>query len=103
MAQVVFDEIVIARLDGIDASIDALNEQKIRVLFGALGIAPAEADFKRMLEWDLILVAVPDRQMAAQLNRLCTYVPNLKFRADADKALFAYEPGKKGRRVWKER
>jgi len=91
------------RLAALDAAARRIDEEKTRTIFEAIGLDLAEADLARILEWPLITVAVPDRQMAVQLNKLSAYIPNLKFIADADSPLFALRQGKKGRRVWKER
>jgi glycerol-3-phosphate dehydrogenase len=87
----------LAQLDNI---IRKVNERRLELLFKALGI-PTN-DLEKVLTWTLVLVAVPDRQMAVQLNKLSAYMSNLKFVVDATKPLFALEQSRKARRTWKE-
>lgn len=103
MSKIIIHDRYYAQLRELDSAIAMLNAKKTRLLFEALGIAPNEKDLALMQEWDLILVAVPDKQMAIQLNKLSAYIPNLKFVVDAGRGLFTLSPGKKSRRVWKER
>ncbi|NUY81739.1 hypothetical protein HUK80_12595 [Flavobacterium sp. MAH-1] len=102
MPKIELPEALSQQLAPLDEAIARLNAQKIKHILDALGIYPKPEDLERLLEWDLITVTVPDKQMAVQLNKLCTYVPNLKFSVDADKALFTVLVGK-GKRVWKGR
>jgi hypothetical protein len=103
MSKVIIDRRYLVELSETDVRIRELNTKKIRLLLEALGACVGEKEFMLMTEWDLILVAVPDRQMAVQLNKLCAYVPNLKFVAEPEKGLFEVMQGKRERRVWKER
>jgi hypothetical protein len=103
MSKVVIDAEYLRQLAALDANIRALNVEKIRVLFTALGIKLTAVDFERLMAWELVLVSVPDKPMAVQLNKLAAYIPNLKFRVDASQPLFTLMQGKKGKRVWKER
>jgi hypothetical protein len=103
MSHVLFDEGVTNRLVALDIAIAKLNQEKVTVLFEALAIRVSAAELAIMQEWDLILVAVPDRAMAIQLNRYVRYVPHVKFIVDAEAELFRISEGTRGRRVWKER
>ena len=103
MAKVVLDTAFYDAIEGLDGIVADVNSRKIQLLFDTLGIPITAGDFAKILEWDIILIMVPDKQMAVQLNKLITYVPNLKFVADAEQELFAVLPGKKAKRVWKDR
>lgn len=103
MSKVIIADRFLDELNVLDAQIRALNDQKIRLLLRALGIKLSSKEMGHMLTWELICVAVPDRQMAVQLNKLSAYVPHLLFVVDPDKELFEFWRGYKGRRVWKER
>lgn len=103
MSKIILDPDCLNRLGELDIAILQLNNEKIRLLFEMLPIDFVAIDLERILGWDLILISVPDRQMAVQLNKLSAYIPNLKFVVDAAQPLFTILPGKKPRRVWKER
>lgn len=103
MAKVIINPNYIARLAELDASIKVLNAEKIRTVFAALELKLNEVDFGRLMAWELVLVTVPDKQMAVQLNKFTAYVPNLKFVVDGTQPLFTLMQGSKARRVWKER
>lgn len=103
MSKVILAPQYLASLAELDQSIYALNKQKTAILFEALKIRVTPQDLAAMLEWELILVAVPDKQMAVQLNKYSAYVPHLKFIVAVDQRLFALSQGIKARRVWKER
>ena len=103
MSKVVLNDSLYATFDELDAVVTDANNRKIALLFDALGIRMAVVDFERVLQWNLILVVVADRQMAVQLNKLVAYVPNLKFVVDKQHDLFSVLQGQKGKRVWKER
>jgi hypothetical protein len=103
MSKVVPEPTYLKQLAQLDAQILELNSQKIELIFELLGICPKDHVLKLMLEWDLILVTVKDKQMAVQLNKLSAYVPNLKFIVEPDAPLFKLYPGENKRRVWKER
>ncbi len=101
--KVIFDVFLLSKLARVDRDIRALNDRKIQLLFKGLDITYTNAEFATMSEWPLILIAVPDKQMAVQLNKMSAYVPNLKFIVDEDAELFEVRRGEKARRVWKER
>lgn len=103
MSKVVIDPTYLAKLSALDASIDKLHIEKLRIIFKVLALKVSPKDFEKLMQWDLILISVLDKQMAVQLNKLSAYMPNLKFVVDADKDLFSIFPGEKPRRVWKER
>lgn len=103
MSKVIIASEYLDQLVGLDAGIRSLNEEKIRLLFELLAIPISPNDFELLIKWELILVTVPDKQMAVQLNKLSAYVPNLKFVVDAEQPTFSLLQGKKPRRVWKER
>jgi hypothetical protein len=93
----------LSQIAELDESIAILNTRKIKLIFKALDIKCSNKDFTRIMEWELVLVTVPDRQMAVQLNKLSAYIPNLKFVVDGDSDLYTLQQGVKGRRVWKGR
>lgn len=103
MSEAILKKETLAHLEAIDADIRALNDEKVRLILRSLDKSLSAADLEKMLGWDLILVPVPDKQMRIQLNRLCSYVPNLKFVINHESAPYTFDQGKKGRRVWKER
>ena len=101
MAKIIIPDEAQQQLLELDDAIRLLNAQKIKILFGVLGIRTPETDFANLLEWSLILITVPDKQMAVQLNKLSAYVPNLKFVVDVEREIFSIRPGKGSRRIWK--
>lgn len=103
MSRVIIDAEHLRQLAALDADIRVLNVEKIRLLFTALEIKLTAVDFERLMAWELILVTVPDKQMAVQLNKLAAYIPNLKFVVDGTQPLFTLMQGNKSKRVWKER
>ncbi|WP_291130600.1 hypothetical protein [Flavobacterium sp. UBA7682] len=103
MSKVIIDPEYLKQLAALDADIRALNAEKIKLLFTALDISLTAVDFEKLMAWEIILVTVPDRQMAVQLNKLAAYLPNLKFTVDETQPIFKLMQGSKTRRVWKER
>lgn len=103
MSKIVINSRYLLQMSEIDVAIEKLNNAKLKLLFQAIGFKLSADDFEKLLVWDLILVCVPDKQMAVQLNKLSAYMPNLKFVVSPDAALFELRPGDKKRRVWKER
>ncbi len=91
------------QLAELDASIETLNTAKLKVLFAALGIAVSKDEFGELLGWRLIKVSVPDRQMAIQLNKLSSYLPQLKFVIDPESELFTLRQGDFDRSTRKRR
>lgn len=98
-----FDVFFLSKLAQLDREIRALNDRKIQLLFKGLGITYTNEEFAEMSTWPLILITVPDKQLAVQMNKMSAYVPNLKFVVDSDETLFEVRRGEKSRRVWKER
>ncbi|WP_291132419.1 hypothetical protein [Flavobacterium sp. UBA7682] len=88
MSTVIIDPEYLKQLAALDADIRALNVEKIKLLFTMLDISLTDADFERLMAWELVIVTVPDKQMAVQLNKLAAYIPNLKFTVDATQPLF---------------
>ena len=103
MTKIIIKQNYLDELAAFDVAIQELNEQKIKLLFKLLKIKPKPDDLVKILDWELILVTVKDKQMAVQLNKLSAYIPNLKFVVREDEYLFTLLPGDKKRRVWKER
>lgn len=103
MAKIIVPPSYLDALVALDVAIADLNEQKIRLLFEMLGIELTDADWEKMMVWELIMITVLDKQMAVQLNQLSAYVPRLKFVVQTDCVLFTLLQGDKKRRVWKER
>ncbi|MGF1555598.1 hypothetical protein [Paucihalobacter sp.] len=91
------------QLAALDASIETLNREKLKVLFAALGIAVSKDEFDELLGWRLIKVSVPERQMAIQLNKLSSYLPQLKFVIDPESELFTLRQGDYDRSTRKRR
>ncbi|RKS03579.1 hypothetical protein [Flavobacterium sp. 102] len=103
MSTVIIDPEYLKQLAALDADIRALNAEKIKLLFTALDISLTAVDFEKLMGWELLLVTVPDKQMAVQLNKHAAYIPNLKFTVDETQPIFTLMQGSKTRRVWKER
>ena len=103
MAKVELSASLYAKMQELDGVVAAANNQKIVLLLDALGIQLSAAELALLLEWELILIVVADRQMAVQFNKLVAYVPNLKFVVAAEHDLFTVLQGRKGKRVWKAR
>ena len=90
-------------LAALDEAIHELNNRKIKLLFEILEIKFSASELEKIMDWELILLTVQDKQMAVQLNKLSAYIPNLKFVVREDELLFTLFQGDKKRRVWKER
>lgn len=58
-----------AQLAAIDTQINLLNDQKITMLFKSLGLLDREDVPKNFLEWETILVVVPNRTVSQQLRQ----------------------------------
>jgi len=88
-------------LDGfgvVDAEMRVLHERKIRLFFELLGIQPSASDWECIKVWSCIVVTVPDRKMAGQLNNLMFNVPGIRFILRIDYPVFTLLPGdKKGK------
>lgn len=103
MAKIIIASKFLNQLSELDHKIAMLNTAKIQLIFELLALDVTSEDFDKMKHWDLILISVMDKQMAVQLNKLSAYIPNLKFVVEPEMDLFSVYPGKKSRRVWKER
>ncbi|HEX9980873.1 MAG TPA: hypothetical protein VGB50_09955 [Flavobacterium sp.] len=103
MSTVILKEEFHLQLGELNTAITALNTRKIKLILKTLGIMPEAKDLELMLDWELIVVTVLDKQMAVQLNKISSYIPNLKFVVDDGHLLFTMLQSEKGRRVWKER
>ena len=103
MSKAIIPHYYLDELATLDEAIRELNDRKIKLLFEILEIKFRASDLKKILDWELILITVQDKQMAVQLNKLSAYIPNLKFVVREDEFLFTLLQGDKKRRVWKER
>ena len=77
MAKVIIDPNYLTQLAALDAEIRVLNVEKIKLLFKVLDISLTTVDFEKLMGWELVLVTVPDKQMAVQLNKLAPIYPTL--------------------------
>ena len=102
MATVELSDTLYARMQELDGIVADANNQKIVLLLDALCIKLSAADLALLLQWDLILIVVADRQMALQFNKMVAYVPNLKFVVDVEHDLFTILQGRKPKKVRKE-
>ncbi|MEA9415313.1 hypothetical protein [Flavobacterium sp. PL02] len=55
-------------LSVIDKKLNKLNDEKIKLLFNALGLTSREDIPKDYLEWETILIIVPNRQVSHELK-----------------------------------
>ncbi len=101
MATVELSDTLYARMQELDGIVADANNQKIVLLLDALCIKLSAADLALLLQWDLILIVVADRQMALQFNKMVAYVPNLKFVVDVEHDLFTILQGRKPKKVRK--
>ena len=102
MATVELSDTLYAKMQELDGIVADANNQKIVLLLDALCIKLSAADLALLLQWDLILIVVADRQMALQFNKMVAYVPNLKFVVDVEHDLFTILQGRKPKKVRKE-
>jgi hypothetical protein len=63
----------------VDQKIDKLNDQKIIAFFEALGLTEREDIPKNFLEWETILIVVPDRHISHQLKYYKYSIARLSF------------------------
>ena len=101
MATVELSDTLYAKMQELDGIVADANNQKIVLLLDALCIKLSAADLALLLQWDLILIVVADRQMALQFNKMVAYVPNLKFVVDVEHDLFTILQGRKPKKVRK--
>jgi hypothetical protein len=55
-------------LSAIDNKINKLNDEKIKLLFDAMGLDKRKDIPKDYLQWETILIIVPNRQVSHELN-----------------------------------
>lgn len=55
-------------LSVIDKKLNKLNDEKIKLLFNALGLTSREDIPKNYLDWETILIIVPNRQVSHELK-----------------------------------
>lgn len=63
----------------VDQKIDKLNDQKIIAFFEALGLTEREDVPKNFLEWETILIVVPDRHISHELKYYKYSIARLSF------------------------
>ncbi|WP_281234144.1 hypothetical protein [Flavobacterium gelatinilyticum] len=59
---------LLSTIKRIDQKIDKINEQKIVAFFESLGLTEREDVPKNFLNWDTILIVVPDRHISHELK-----------------------------------
>lgn len=70
---------LISTIKRIDQKIDKLNDQKIIAFFEALGLTEREDIPKNFLEWETILIVVPDRHISHELKYYKYSIARLSF------------------------
>lgn len=70
---------LISTIKRVDQKIDKLNDQKIIAFFEALGLTEREDVPKNFLEWETILIVVPDRHISHQLKYYKYSIARLSF------------------------
>ena len=70
---------LISTIKRIDQKIDKLNDQKIIAFFEALGLTQREDVPKNFLEWETILIVVPDRHISHELKYYKYSIARLSF------------------------
>ncbi|KIO52005.1 hypothetical protein [Flavobacterium hibernum] len=70
---------LISTIKRIDQKIDKLNDQKIIAFFEALGLTEREDVPKNFLEWETILIVVPDRHISHELKYYKYSIARLSF------------------------
>lgn len=70
---------LISTIKRVDQKIDKLNDQKIVAFFEALGLTEREDVPKNYLEWETILIVVPDRHISHQLKYYKYSIARLTF------------------------
>ncbi|MRX68464.1 hypothetical protein SAMN06265349_101521 [Flavobacterium resistens] len=59
---------LLSTIKRIDEKIDKINDQKIVAFFDSLGLTEREDVPKNFLDWDTILIVVPDRHISHELK-----------------------------------
>ncbi|PBJ16101.1 hypothetical protein [Flavobacterium sp. ACN6] len=70
---------LISTIKRVDQKIDKLNDQKIIAFMEALGLTERADVPKNFLEWETILVVVPDRHISHQLKYYKYSIARLSF------------------------
>lgn len=70
---------LISTIKRVDQKINKLNDQKIIAFFEALGLTEREDVPKNFLEWETILIVVPDRHVSHQLKYYKYSIDRLSF------------------------
>ncbi|OXE99092.1 hypothetical protein BC749_102688 [Flavobacterium araucananum] len=70
---------LISTIKRVDQKIDKLNDQKIIAFFEALGLTEREDVPKNFLEWETILVVVPNRHISHELKYYKYSIARLSF------------------------
>ncbi|MDA6071979.1 hypothetical protein NJT12_20350 [Flavobacterium sp. AC] len=70
---------LISTIKRVDQKIDKLNDQKIIAFFEALGLTEREDIPKNFLEWETILIVVPDRHISHELKYYKYSIARLSF------------------------
>ncbi|TDP03362.1 hypothetical protein [Flavobacterium sp. 245] len=70
---------LISTIKRVDQKIDKLNDQKIIAFFEALGLTERADVPKNFLEWETILIVVPDRHISHQLKYYKYSIARLSF------------------------
>lgn len=70
---------LISTIKRVDQKISKLNDQKIIAFFEALGLTEREDVPKNFLEWETILIVVPDRHVSHQLKYYKYSIDRLSF------------------------
>lgn len=70
---------LISTIKRVDQKIDKLNDQKIIAFFEALGLTERADVPKNFLEWETILIVVPDRHISHELKYYKYSIARLTF------------------------
>ncbi|CAA9194635.1 hypothetical protein ACHRVW_20915 [Flavobacterium collinsii] len=70
---------LISTIKRVDQKIDKLNDQKIIAFFEALGLTERADVPKNFLEWETILIVVPDRHISHELKYYKYSIARLSF------------------------
>lgn len=70
---------LISTIKKVDQKIDKLNDQKIIAFFEALGLTERADVPKNFLDWETILIVVPDRHISHQLKYYKYSIARLSF------------------------
>lgn len=77
---VINDEYVLqATLKNIDKKIDKLNDQKIKAFFESLGLNQRDDISKEYLDWESILIVVPNLKTSKQIKKYKFLISRIAF------------------------